>query len=57
MIAAETPKLSGDNTIVRVFLNDINYVAICNERSNLAMFEVTSLEDLSRSEIAAFEKR
>lgn len=55
MIAAETPKLSGDNTIVRVFLNDINYVAICNERSNLAKFEVTSLEDLSRSEIAAFE--
>jgi DNA-binding transcriptional LysR family regulator len=55
MIAAETPKLSTDNTIVRVFLNDINYVAICNERSNLAAFEVASLEDLSRSEIAAFE--
>ena len=55
MIAAETPKLSADKSMVRDFLNDINFVAICNERSKLATFEVASLEDLSRSEIAAFE--
>ena len=55
IIAAETPKLSADSTIVKVFLNDINYVAICSERSDLARAEVASLDDLSRAKIAAFE--
>ena len=55
MIAAENALLSNDNTIVRVFLNDIRFVVICSDNNKLAVPDVVRLKDISKAEIAAFQ--
>ena len=55
MIAAENALLSNDNTIVRVFLNDIRFVVICSDNNKLAVPDVVRLKDISEAEIAAFQ--
>lgn len=55
MIAAETALLSNDNTVVRVFLNDIKFVAICGDNNKLALSDVVRLKDISKAKVAAFQ--
>ena len=55
MIAAENALLSNDNTIIRVFLNDIRFVVICSDNNKLAVPDVVRLKDISEAEIAAFQ--